>query len=155
MEQAMDRTVAPANKFASAPACRSAAPLSTLEHESKVIVETERLVLRQFCLSDADAMNRVFGDPEVMRFGDGVQLHRSALPGRSDQGSFGAEAFGFGIVGTLYFGLTDTALLRLAKIVHGADIKADGDAEPVSRVLSLQSPQADEPGVVSVTEGNP
>ncbi|MCH8293939.1 GNAT family N-acetyltransferase [Candidatus Poribacteria bacterium] len=38
-----------------------------------VIVETERLVLRQFCLSDADAMNRVFGDPEVMRFGDGVQ----------------------------------------------------------------------------------
>ena len=38
-----------------------------------VIVETERLVLRQFCLSDADAMNRVFGDAEVMRFGDGVQ----------------------------------------------------------------------------------
>ncbi len=38
-----------------------------------VIVETERLVLRQFCLSDADAMDRVFGDPEVMRFGDGVQ----------------------------------------------------------------------------------
>lgn len=38
-----------------------------------VIVETERLVLRQFCLSDADAMNRVFGDPEVMRFGDGIQ----------------------------------------------------------------------------------
>jgi RimJ/RimL family protein N-acetyltransferase len=38
-----------------------------------VIVETERLVLRQFCLSDADAIHRVFGDPEVMRFGDGVQ----------------------------------------------------------------------------------
>ena len=38
-----------------------------------IIVETKRLVLRQFRLSDADAMNRVFGDPEVMRFGDGVQ----------------------------------------------------------------------------------
>ena len=38
-----------------------------------VIVETERLILRQFCLSDADAMNRVFGDAEVMRFGDGVK----------------------------------------------------------------------------------
>ena len=38
-----------------------------------VIVETDRLLLRQFCHSDADAMNRVFGDPEVMRFGDVVQ----------------------------------------------------------------------------------
>jgi len=37
------------------------------------IVETERLIIRQFRLSDADAMNRVFGDPEVMRYGDGVQ----------------------------------------------------------------------------------
>jgi RimJ/RimL family protein N-acetyltransferase len=36
-------------------------------------VETDRLVLRQFRLSDADAMNRVFGDPEVMFFGDAVQ----------------------------------------------------------------------------------
>lgn len=41
-----------------------------------VIVETERLILRQFCLSDADAMNRVFGDSEVMRFGDGVQTNQ-------------------------------------------------------------------------------
>ncbi len=38
-----------------------------------VILETERLVLRQFCRSDDRAMNRVFGDPEVMRYGDGVQ----------------------------------------------------------------------------------
>ena len=38
-----------------------------------VIVETDRLVVRQFRLSDADAMNRVFGETEVMRFGDGVQ----------------------------------------------------------------------------------
>ena len=41
--------------------------------QSMVIVKTERLVLRKFRLSDADAMNRVFGDPEVMYFGDGVQ----------------------------------------------------------------------------------
>ena len=40
------------------------------------IVETDRLDVRQFRLSDAEAMNRVFGDPEVMRFGDGVQTRQ-------------------------------------------------------------------------------
>ena len=34
---------------------------------------TERLFLRHFHILDAEAMYRVFGDPEVMRFGDGVQ----------------------------------------------------------------------------------
>ncbi len=38
-----------------------------------VIVETDRLVVRLLRHSDVDAMNRVFGDPEVMRFGNGVQ----------------------------------------------------------------------------------
>ena len=38
-----------------------------------IIVETKRLVLRHFRISDGEAMNRVFGDAEVMRFGDGVQ----------------------------------------------------------------------------------
>jgi RimJ/RimL family protein N-acetyltransferase len=38
-----------------------------------IIIETERLVLRHFRLTDVEAMNRVFGDAEVMRFGDGVQ----------------------------------------------------------------------------------
>ena len=38
-----------------------------------VILETERLILRQFRLSDADSLNTVFGDPEVMRFGEGVK----------------------------------------------------------------------------------
>lgn len=38
-----------------------------------VIVETERLILRHVQLSDAQAMYRVFGDAEVMRYGDGVQ----------------------------------------------------------------------------------
>lgn len=41
-----------------------------------VIVETERLILRHFCLADHAAMNRVFGDAKVMRFGDGVQTTR-------------------------------------------------------------------------------
>lgn len=34
-----------------------------------------------------------------------------------------------------HFGLTDKALLRLARIVHGADVKADRDADPVSTGL--------------------
>ncbi len=38
-----------------------------------VILETERLVLRHFHRFDDQAMYRVFGDAEVMRYGDGVQ----------------------------------------------------------------------------------
>ena len=38
-----------------------------------VLLTTERLFLRHFHIFDADAMFHVFGDPEVMRFGDGVQ----------------------------------------------------------------------------------
>ena len=38
-----------------------------------IILQTERLTLRQFQLSDEREMRVVFGDAEVMRFGDGVQ----------------------------------------------------------------------------------
>lgn len=38
-----------------------------------VIVETERLILRQFEATDAAAMHCVFGDPDVMRFGPGTR----------------------------------------------------------------------------------
>jgi len=34
-----------------------------------------------------------------------------------------------------HFGLADRALLRLAKIVHGADVSADRDADPVATGL--------------------
>jgi RimJ/RimL family protein N-acetyltransferase len=37
------------------------------------IASTERLFLRHFHLLDGEVMAQVFGDPEVMRFGDGVQ----------------------------------------------------------------------------------
>jgi ribosomal-protein-alanine N-acetyltransferase len=40
------------------------------------IVETERLLLKRLRLADADAMSKVFGDPEVMRFGDGIQTSK-------------------------------------------------------------------------------
>jgi [ribosomal protein S5]-alanine N-acetyltransferase len=36
-------------------------------------VSTERLFLRTFHVLDAEAMYQVFGDPEVMRFSNGVQ----------------------------------------------------------------------------------
>jgi RimJ/RimL family protein N-acetyltransferase len=36
-------------------------------------LRTERLFLRHFHILDAEPMYRVFADPEVMRFGDGVQ----------------------------------------------------------------------------------
>jgi RimJ/RimL family protein N-acetyltransferase len=41
--------------------------------EPMFILITERLFLRHLQMSDAEAMYGVFGDPEVMRFGDGVQ----------------------------------------------------------------------------------
>jgi RimJ/RimL family protein N-acetyltransferase len=37
------------------------------------ILTTERLLLRHFRILDIDALDQVFGDPEVMRFGDGIQ----------------------------------------------------------------------------------
>jgi len=41
-----------------------------------IIVETPRLILREFCLNDSDAMTRVFGDAEVMKYGDGVKTQQ-------------------------------------------------------------------------------
>jgi ribosomal-protein-alanine N-acetyltransferase len=38
-----------------------------------IIAETKRLVLREFHPGDGDAMDRVFGDVEVMRYGEGVR----------------------------------------------------------------------------------
>jgi RimJ/RimL family protein N-acetyltransferase len=37
------------------------------------IAATERLILRRFHILDGEAMYQIFGDAEVMRFGDGVQ----------------------------------------------------------------------------------
>ena len=42
-----------------------------MSHHS--IATTERLLLRHFHILDLEPMIQVFGDPEVMRFGDGVQ----------------------------------------------------------------------------------
>src|SRR4051812_45475000 len=38
-----------------------------------IIARTSRLILRQFCPDDAEAMASIFGDAEVMRYGDGVR----------------------------------------------------------------------------------
>ncbi len=38
-----------------------------------IVVKSERLTLRYFDLLDLTALNHVFGDAEVMRFGDGPQ----------------------------------------------------------------------------------
>jgi [ribosomal protein S5]-alanine N-acetyltransferase len=38
-----------------------------------IIQETDRLILRHLHIFDAQAMDRVFGDPKVMLFGPGIQ----------------------------------------------------------------------------------
>jgi len=40
---------------------------------NRSIAATERLTLRHFHISDLEPMLQVFGDPDVMHFGDGVQ----------------------------------------------------------------------------------
>jgi RimJ/RimL family protein N-acetyltransferase len=41
-----------------------------------VIISTPRLLLREFHMCDCEAMWRVFGDRDVMRYGDGVKSRR-------------------------------------------------------------------------------
>ena len=44
-----------------------------MTYPAAVIFETDRLIIRPFHVSDAHAMNHIFGDPEVMHFGNGIQ----------------------------------------------------------------------------------
>jgi [ribosomal protein S5]-alanine N-acetyltransferase len=47
--------------------------LARMLHCNMIITETHRLLLRHFHIVDGDAMDRVFGDPQVMKFGRGTQ----------------------------------------------------------------------------------
>lgn len=49
-------------------------PCSIYLSQLMIVVETERLLLRNFHLFDVEALQRIFGDPDVMRFGPGVQM---------------------------------------------------------------------------------
>ena len=50
-----------------------------------IVVETERLVLRYFRISDCEAMNSIFGDAKVMRFGRGTKTPQEVLAWLHDQ----------------------------------------------------------------------
>jgi len=49
------------------------APITFGTEQRMIIAETERLILRQFHIVDGDAMDCVFGDAEVMKYGRGVE----------------------------------------------------------------------------------
>lgn len=84
---------------------------------SMIIVETERLIIRYFHAFDGEAMDRVFGDAEVMRFGAGVQAQpwvrdwlRGCLADYSQKMGFGvwavvekSERIVIGYCGLFYF----------------------------------------------------
>ena len=60
-----------------------------------IVLDTSRLALRHLQDADADAMFRVFGDAEVMRFGDGVQtIERVHAWLRHAQDSYRERGFG-------------------------------------------------------------
>jgi RimJ/RimL family protein N-acetyltransferase len=48
------------------------APIREFSGDFMVIAQTERLILRHFHIVDGEAMDRVFGDAEVMKHGDGA-----------------------------------------------------------------------------------
>lgn len=51
--------------------------------QSMVVVETDRLILRQFCMLDGEALDRVFGDAEIMYYGDGMKTQQWVRQWRS------------------------------------------------------------------------
>lgn len=44
--------------------------------DGMIVLETERLIIRHFHAFDGEALDRVFGDVEVMRFGPGVRTQQ-------------------------------------------------------------------------------
>jgi ribosomal-protein-alanine N-acetyltransferase len=68
--------------------------LSSSDH---IIAETDRLILRHLLTTDGEALDHIFGDPQVMLYGDGVQSPqwvREWLRGYIENHY---EAWGFGI----------------------------------------------------------
>jgi [ribosomal protein S5]-alanine N-acetyltransferase len=47
-----------------------------MKENQLVVLQTERLALRQFQLFDEDFLDKIFGDPEVMRYGPGIQTRQ-------------------------------------------------------------------------------
>ena len=116
-----------------------------------VVVETQRLILRHFTADDSDAMHRVFGDPEVMRFGDGVrsadwvrQWIRDWIDQRYPQWGFGLWAVvdkaNENVIG--YCGLTrfpDRCAPGETEMGQTALLGTEGSVSCVSAVVSLAS----------------
>jgi [ribosomal protein S5]-alanine N-acetyltransferase len=61
-----------------------------------LITESPRLILRQFRTADADAMNAVFGDAEVMRFGDGIKTAQWVRDWLANASAHFYQPWGFG-----------------------------------------------------------
>lgn len=89
-----------------------------------IILETKRLILRQFHILDGDALERVFGDPEVMRYGPGVQTQAWVKDWlRSCMENYRQWGFGpWAIVEK-----TSSAVIGYAGLYHFSDI--DGNPE--------------------------
>jgi ribosomal-protein-alanine N-acetyltransferase len=89
-----------------------------------IILETERLLLRQFHIFDGEALECVFGDPEVMHFGPGVQT-RSWIHDWLHACLDNYQKFGFGVWAVVE--RTSKVIIGYAGLFHFPEI--DGQPE--------------------------
>jgi len=61
-----------------------------------IVTETPRLIVRQFHLLDVDALEGIFGDPEVMRYGNGIKDRDAIARWLQDCLSWYFKEWGFG-----------------------------------------------------------
>jgi [ribosomal protein S5]-alanine N-acetyltransferase len=99
-----------------------------------VILETERLILREFHIFDGPALNRVFGDPEVMRYGPGVQTE-SWVQGWLDSCREDYQKFGCGPWAVVE--RTSGSVIGYAGLFHFPDIDGQPEIEVGYRLAQL------------------
>jgi [ribosomal protein S5]-alanine N-acetyltransferase len=93
-----------------------------------LIAQTDRLFLRHFHIADGDALDRVFGDPEVMHFGSKIQspdwVRNKFLPGCLEDYH---RKWGFGLYAVVQ--KNSGQVLGFCGLTHFADVAGKPEIE--------------------------